>query len=97
MEQTILRAIAERRLLAFTYHQLPRVVEPHVYGVSHNTKQLLAYQLDGASQSGDLPEWRRFTLSGISDLTLLQQTFPGARPHPSGQHSSWQQRIAYVA
>jgi predicted DNA-binding transcriptional regulator YafY len=97
IEQTILSAIAHRKLLAFHYQNLPRVVEPHVLGICGGAKQLLAYQLRGQSHSGGLPEWRRFVLREIKHLTVLDETFAGPRPYPSGQHSRWDRRIAFVS
>ena len=49
--------IAQRLLLSFVYDGLPRVVEPHLVGYSTTGKQLLrAYQVDGQSESGKIPE-----------------------------------------
>lgn len=97
MEQLIKTAIAEKRLLEFYYHGLHRVAEPHVLGINGGIKQLLAYQVRGQSSSGGLPEWRRFDLPEISGLSILDETFPGRRPTPSGKHSKWDYQIAVVS
>lgn len=96
MESTILKAIEEKRLIEFVYNGLHRVGEPHVFGVTNGSKQLLVYQTGGQSSNGGIPNWRRFDLSQISHLVVLPQSFPGRRLIPSGRHSSWDQRIAVV-
>jgi len=50
-DKTIRAAIAERRLLSFDLDGLPRVGEPHDYGVSNGAHQLLFYQVGGESSS----------------------------------------------
>jgi hypothetical protein len=96
MDSIIKTAIATKRLLEFTYDGLPRIVEPHVYGVQDGKHQLLAYQIGGRSSSGNLPNWRRMDLDKISNMRMLDQTFPGSRPTPSGKHSSFDTTIAVV-
>jgi len=92
----LIRAIRARRLVAFRYHECERVVEPHDLGVAGGVEQLLAYQIGGESRSGSLPEWRRFDVADLRDLRLLEETFPGSRPAPSGRHSSWDRTIVRV-
>ena len=96
MEKLILEAIANKRLIEFYYRNLPRIAEPHVYGVTNGARQVLGYQTGGQSSNGGLPDWRRFDLNQMSRLAILPQTFPGRRPIPSGKHSSWDSRIAIV-
>jgi hypothetical protein len=43
----------------------------------------------GGSSSGRLPNWRWMQVDLISDIRLLDQTFPGGRPTPSGKHQKW--------
>ena len=97
MEKLILEAIAKKQLIEFYYRNLPRIVEPHVYGVTNGAQQILGYQTRGQSSNGGLPDWRRFDLNQMSRLTILAQTFPGRRSIPSGKHSSWDSRIAIVS
>lgn len=96
MENTILEAIRGKKLIEFYYRGLPRIAEPHVYGITNGARQLLGYQTGGQSSNGGLPDWRRFDLDQISQLTILAGSFPGRRPIPSGRHSSWDLRIAVV-
>lgn len=96
MEDLIPEAIAKRQLIEFYYHNLPRIAEPHVYGITNGVRQVLGYQTGGQSSNGGLPDWRRFDLNQMSRLAILTQTFPGRRPIPSGKHSSWDTHIAIV-
>ena len=96
MQQVLEDAIAKRLLVEFEYRGHTRVAEPHVLGLSGGATQLLVYQVGGTSSSGGLPQWRRFDLSEASGLTVLAQSFPGARPYPSGKHSTWDFVIAVV-
>lgn len=96
-QQTIERAIQQKSLIKFTYSGHPRVVEPHVLGFSNGVLQFLGYQIEGSSSSGGaLPEWRRFDVNRITQLSIVDQKFPGRRPFPSGRHSSWDQQILIV-
>lgn len=97
MEQLILQAIASKKLIEFSYHGHARLVEPHVLGVCGGVTQLLGYQVGGSSSSGSIPDWRRFDLPTILDLKLTSTSFPGRRPFPSGKHSAWDRKIAFVS
>ncbi len=81
-------AIQDRRLLRLRYRNKERIIEPHDYGVHNGSVKLLGFQVGGAS-SGKLPNWRWMEADLISDLTLLDQTFPGGRSAPSGKHHKW--------
>lgn len=70
------RGIAERRLLSFIYHGTPRIVLPVVHGGA----SLRGYQVGGHSTSGDLPDWRTFALSKVSDCEVLSERFIGVPP-----------------
>jgi hypothetical protein len=96
MNQAIVSAIAQRSVIEFSYHGHARVAEPHVYGVKNGTEQLLIYQIGGTSSSGQIPEWRRVDVGAMASLVVTPRTFPGARPTPTGQHSSWDQTYAIV-
>ena len=81
MHQTIIKAIEERRLMSFTYDNLPRVVEPHLYGVTHKNKEVLrCYQVDGEGIAPGGSHWLLIAAARIFDLTLLEGTFSEARP-----------------
>lgn len=93
-QDAIIRAIAARKLIDFTYHGCHRVVEPHDLGVRHNVTQLLGYQVRGDSESGGIPEWRRFDVREIRGLVVTRQTFPAPRRAWVEQKPEWDRRIA---
>lgn len=77
-------AIKAQRLVRFYYNldDEPgfRTVEPHM--VARTNKAVLAlsaWYLTGATKSGRGPGWRIYLLSGISQVTVLEQTFDGPR------------------
>jgi hypothetical protein len=53
MENTILEAIEHKKLIEFNYQYLPRVAEPHAYGIKNGVKQLLGYQTGGKATTVD--------------------------------------------
>lgn len=96
MEETLIRAITEKKLIEFHYQGKPRIAEPHIYGITNGIRQLLGYQVNGYSSRGNLPDWRRFDLHEIVGLRVIEELFPGRRPCPSGRHSHFDRRIATV-
>jgi len=95
-DSIIRSAIANKRVLEFTYHGHHRVVEPHVYGRKNGVDQLLGYQIGGTSKSGGVPDWRRFDLPDVNGATATPSGFPGPRPYPSGKHTEWDTTYAIV-
>lgn len=96
MNEVIIRAINEKKLLEFNYDGLLRIAEPHVYGTKDGKSELLVYQVRGQSRSGGLPNWRRIDLKKANNMKILDESFPGRRPTPSGKHSSFDTTIAIV-
>ncbi len=94
IDQQIRTAIEQRRLMELVYQHKPRIIEPHDYGILNGTVMLLAYQVAGSS-SGPLPSWRWMEVDSISNLRLLDQTFPGGRPR-SDKHR-WDRLFVRVA
>jgi hypothetical protein len=82
------KAIDETRLIRLFYKSRERIVEPHDYGIHNGIVKLLAYQVDGSS-SHKLPDWRWMEEDLISDIQILNRTFPGGRPTPTGKHHKW--------
>lgn len=96
-QQIIERAIREKSVVTFNYGGHSRHVEPHILGVNGGSLQLLGYQIGGSSSSGGpLPEWRRFELDRITNLSITTRKFSGRRSFPSGRHSSWDRKIIIV-
>ena len=84
----ITAAIEQRRLLRFRYKNRERIVEPHDYGIHNGVIKLFGFQVGGSS-SQKLPNWRWAEQDLISELEVLNRTFPGGRPAPSGRHHKW--------
>jgi hypothetical protein len=79
MYPVISNAIRELRTLRLVYEWGERLVEPHAYGVGSENQELLrAYQVGGASQSGDAIGWKLFRVDEIRSLAVAG-TFPGPR------------------
>jgi len=89
IDQLIRAAITDRRLIRFWYNGQERIAEPHDYGIQNGKPRLLAYQVGGQSNSRPLPAWRLVNVSGMTQLEVLQRTFAGNRPAPSGRRHKW--------
>lgn len=70
-------AIAQTRLVTFNLKGLTRRAEPHDYGITNGTARLFFYQVGGQSSSAAPFGWRWATVSEISDLEILDETFSG--------------------
>jgi hypothetical protein len=81
-------AIEQTRMIRLIYHRKTRILEPHDHGILNGSVQLLGYQIAGSS-SRPLPNWLLMKAHEITNLTLLDQTFPGGRPTSSGNHIKW--------
>jgi len=90
-------AIRNRRIITFTLHDLPRLAEPHDYGIIKGVEKLFFYQVGGQSKSGPPFGWRWAVVSEIATLEVLDQTFNGSRPAPSGRHVHWDVVYASVS
>lgn len=83
MNTTLAEAVRRHSILSFQYEELPRIVEPHLYGlhVKTNNETLLAYQVGGSSHSSARLGWRNFVVSEIRDLHLTMEAFGPTRPN----------------
>ena len=70
------------------YHDKERILEPHDHGILNGSIQLLGWQTAGSS-SRPIPNWLLMKTDEISELTLMDETFPGGRPTSTGQHIHW--------
>ncbi len=83
MDGLIRTAIAERKLLEFSYQGHQRIAEPQVYGIKNEKYQLLGYQVRGGSnRPWEIPNWRRFDLDKMSAARILGEHFLGPRDDP---------------
>ena len=78
VDELLRAAIEQKRLIQLIYKEKPRIVEPHDYGVRNGSVKLLGYQVGGVS-SGPLPNWRWMEVNLITDIDLLDRSFPGGR------------------
>jgi hypothetical protein len=61
MNTLICDAIRARRLIRFAYDGYERVAEPHLYGISSASREVLsAYLVGGWSASEGAPGWRKY-------------------------------------
>jgi predicted DNA-binding transcriptional regulator YafY len=88
LDKLLRTAIRQTRLLRLRYRDKDRIIEPHDYGIHKGVSKLLSYQVGGSSSS-PLPNWRWMETDAISDVQMLDQTFPGGRPTLSGKHQQW--------
>jgi hypothetical protein len=82
------QAIERKQMIRLVYHGKERLVEPHDHGVLNGAVQLLGYQVAGFS-SRPLPNWILMKVTEMADLDMLEKTFAGGRPTPSGKHLRW--------
>jgi hypothetical protein len=69
-------AIRLKRAIRFEYHGGAREVEPYIYGRSGAGVELLrAYQLRGASRSGETAGWKMFQVADISSVSVTFERF----------------------
>ena len=92
----LLKAINEKKLIAFQYHGKNRLAEPHDYGIQRGAQRLLSYQLAGESTTGGLPDWRLVDVADMTNLAITDKKFTGNRPAPTGQHCKWDILFARV-
>lgn len=80
IKDKIIQAIENKNLLEFDYKDRIRIVEPHTLGINlKNNEVLSAYQIDGESDSIEIPDWGLFTISKISNLKILDDIFENPR------------------
>jgi len=84
VSETLVAAIEERHCVRLWYNGGFRVLEPHAYGQGRKGHDLLrAYQTEGHSESGQPVGWKLLIASGkdgLSELIMLDESFPGPRP-----------------
>jgi len=77
----LVAAIEGRRLVSIWYDPGVRVIEPHALGYGSDGQVLLrAFQVAGASESGQPVHWKLFRLDRIKDAKLNGRSFRKPRP-----------------
>lgn len=78
---TIVNAIRGRKRLRIYYAPGWRTVEPHTIGQSADGNILLrAYQVEGASASGEHEHWKLFRVDRLTECGDDGSDFDGPRP-----------------
>lgn len=76
----ISHAIINVNMIKFIYEKKIRIGEPHVLGITKDNKyQILLWQTEGDSKEGHLPNWRKFNVSKMLELEILEENFGGSR------------------
>jgi hypothetical protein len=90
-------AIANKRLIRFTYESAVRVAEPHDYGVRDGAPRLLAFQRQKAGRRDHhVRGWRWLDISKIHECIVLEDSFTGTRETVGQQHHHWDVLYARV-
>ncbi len=76
MNRLIAAAVEQRRLLKLAYTAGNRIVEPHVYGLDGNSRELLrCYQLAGESASRERAGWKLLRAGDVAAVEVLDVRF----------------------
>jgi hypothetical protein len=90
-------AIANKRLIRFTYDGAERVAEPHDYGARDGADKLLAFQREKSGRKDhDVRGWRWLDTVKIQDCIVLEDSFGGSREAADQQHHQWDVLYARV-
>jgi predicted DNA-binding transcriptional regulator YafY len=97
LDQQLRSAIANKRLIQFTYEGAQRVAEPHDYGIRDGAVKTLVYQRrKGHRQDERARGWRSLEISKIEDCVVLDDTFKGSRAKAEQHHLEWDVLFARV-
>ena len=76
MNEIIIEAIKNKKIIECTYKDELRVVEPYTYGLSSKDNDILrVYQIDGGSTSSDKLGWRLLTVDKMININVLDDDF----------------------
>ena len=77
IQNILIEAIKKRVYIDFQYenNQVRKVAPYAIYISSARNEVLDAYQCEGYSKTGGLPDWRRFVLRDISYVQLSDEIF----------------------
>lgn len=80
MKSIICEAIEKRRLLQFSYDDLTRIVEPHLFGRKTSGNDVLSgWLVEGYTESDSEPYWRNYVVENMDFIIMLDETFTGTR------------------
>lgn len=76
IDRLLKEAIESKTVIELNYPPGRRKVQPHVLGISSKGDPLLrAFQVDGASESGEHTHWKLFRLDRILSVTASAEYF----------------------
>lgn len=82
MNDTICKAISQRRLLQFNYGGSLRVVAPYCHGISHaENESLRAIQVRGDGSRPKGASGKMWTVTKMSNVTLMDERFEPDDPN----------------
>lgn len=91
MNGIICEAIEKKRLLQFSYEDLTRIVEPHLFGRKTSGNDVLSgYLVGGYTESDSAPYWRNYVVDEMEFVVMLDETFSSAREGYNPNDSSMQ-------
>jgi hypothetical protein len=94
MEETVIAAIKNKRVLSFLYDDARRTVEPQTYGISTAGHPILrGYQVSGGSKSNQSVGLRLYELSKMEGLKDTGKRFSKARPEHKPKDSAMSKMI----
>ena len=80
MNGIICEAIEKKKLLQFSYDELTRIVEPHLFGRKTSGNDVLsAYLVGGYTESDNEPYWRNYVVEQMEFVIMLDESFNGSR------------------
>jgi hypothetical protein len=78
--ERLVLAVLEHRVTRIRYQGRDRVIEPQLVGIHEaGEPMLVAYQVGGSSQSGDVPGWRTFITTSVEEVEVSDEHFAGPR------------------
>jgi hypothetical protein len=90
-------AIANKRLIRFSYDGAVRIAEPHDYGLRDGADKVLVYQREKAGRKDERARgWRLLDTSRILDCSALEESFKGTREAAYQEHHQWDVLYARV-
>lgn len=95
MRELLAKAICEKLVIQFIYHDRLRIGQPHKLGHQKGNLILEIYQTGGSSQSSQSAGWRAFDVDEISQLGLTNDYFT-IRSDFDGSRDRWESTIAEV-
>lgn len=79
MEALLRKAVLGRHLIQFLYEGNTKVLEPHLVAYDMRGHIFLRGWFLRGNQVLDEPGWQNYMLGGMSELTVLPETFAKAR------------------